>query len=278
MIGGMNNMQVVIVGAKGIIGNALFKAFSPLFPGCVGLTTQSAPSLSTITYDAPSILRFAAKADVVVYCVGVSKFAECEQSPAKSLFLNAELPEAILRQLSPQQTFVYFSSPVALHDFGDKPAPRYARHKREAERRMESVGHARTLVIRPAKVIESTVVLRDWKTALAAGKSVSAFSDQYIAPVSTGLLSEQLIKLLQGGHYGDFNFSARDRMSYVQLAQALCRHCNFDAHLIQQKSARENNPFFFTQDVLDCTRAEQSTGYIPPVACDIVFDYFGRLA
>ncbi|MGE3623534.1 MAG: sugar nucleotide-binding protein [Bdellovibrionales bacterium] len=267
-------MKIVIIGAGGVIGNAFYRAFSQRFPGCLGLTTRNHPFLTTVRYDAASLREYIVVADVIVYCIGVSKFAECEQHPEKSIFLNAQLPQQILKQLSGEQTLVYFSSPIAIYDFGAAPVCAYARHKRMAE---ENLRQENVLVIRPSKVIESMKIIHDWKTTLGHGRKITAYADQSISPVNTALLSEQLDRLIRGKLTGVYNFSACDRLSYLDLAKALCAYLKFDPGSIHVKSARQDNPFFFEQDVLDCSAAEKKIGYVPPLSKDVANGYIQTL-
>jgi dTDP-4-dehydrorhamnose reductase len=268
-------METVIIGANGVIGSAVFNAFSTRFPGCVGLTTKNIPLLKTVKYDLASLRDFIAAADAVIYCVGVSKFAECEQFPEKSLFLNAQLPKEILGQLSANQIFVYFSSPVVLHDFSGAAVPLYTLHKRVAE---EELQQNNVIIFRPSKVIESANIIREWKAALEKGEKISVFSDQSISPISAISLTGALLQLLEKRRFGAYNFSARDRLSYLDLAKALCACFELDPALIEGKSAMRNNPFFLDQDVLDYTAAEKDIGYIPPFSKDVVQNFFKTLA
>lgn len=267
-------MKTVIIGANGVIGNALFNEFSAQFPNCVGLTTKNNPRLKTVKYDFAALREYLSGADVVIYCVGVSKFAECEEFPEKSLFLNVSLPHEILKNLSGNQSFIYFSSPIAIYDFGDSPVFNYALHKRMAE---EQLQQENALIVRPSKVIESAGIIGQWKSALSEGKKISAFFDQSIAPVNTALLCDQLLKLIRGKCSGAYNFSAGDSLSYLDMAKAICAYYKLDAGLIERKSARDNNPFFFEQDVLDCSAAQKATGYVPPFSGDIVNKYLQEL-
>lgn len=270
-------MNIVIIGAHGVIGNALFKAFSPLFPYCTGLTTKSAPHLQTVNYDIASLKDYLLHADVVIYCVGISKFAECEQFPEKSLFLNAGLPQEILKVLSPRQTFVYFSSPIAMAEVGQASASHYALHKRKAEEHILQSRHENFLIIRPSKVIESAGIITEWKLRLSRREAIFPFVDQCISPINTAIVAAQLLRLMQGHHRGCYNLSARDRLSYLDVATALCTYFNLDPGLIEARSARDHNPFFFEQDRLDCSEAEKAVGYVPPAAKDIVYNYFPAL-
>jgi dTDP-4-dehydrorhamnose reductase len=140
-----------------------------------------------------------------------------------------------------------------------------------------AAAHPRTLIVRPSKVIESLGILGTWRAQLQQGQSISAFSDQYLAPIPRRLLAQQIGALLLGGHAGCYNFSAADRMSYDAIAHALCDHLAADPAQVIATRARDQNPFFFQQDVLDCSAAAKATGYAPPLARDIIFDYIRKL-
>lgn len=266
-------MKTLIIGANGVIGRALF----PKLPGSIGLTSKRVPGLTTVNYDIASLEPFLATPDAVIYCIGVSKFAECEQFPEKSFFLNAELPQQVAQRLSPRQTFIYLSSPLAFYDFKGAKPYHYALHKRRAEEMILGCGHAKTLIIRPSKIIESAGIISEWKERLLHGETISAFCDQYISPINTAILSEQILRLINGQHTGCYNFSARDRMSYLETAQALASHLKVDADRLESKIAKNTHLFFFDQDRLDCSTAKKAVGYIPPVSRDIVLDYFQKL-
>lgn len=270
-------MTVLIIGANGVIGNALFKKFSHSFSNCVGVTSKTVPPLITVNYDLLSLQPFIMQSDVIIYCAGVTKFAKCESNPGKSLFLNVELPTEIIKNLSPAQTFLYFSSPLACYDFKDAAPNIYAMHKRGAEDALMASGHEKLLIIRPAKVMESMTILKEWKKSLSHGEKIFAFFDQYIAPISTTTLCEQLSKLIEGHHSGCYNFSARDRLSYLGIANALCIYFEHDERLVEGQSAREENPFFFEQDVLDCSEAQRDLGFIPPASDNVVHQYLQKL-
>ncbi len=270
-------MNILIIGAGGIIGSALFDTFSACFSGCVGLTTRSAAPLATVNYDWLSLRPYITKSDIIIYCAGVTKFEDCERLPEKSLLLNVDLPQKIITSLSSNQAFVYFSSPIALYDFKDA-APVYALHKRKAEEALLSSDHEKCLIIRPAKVIESAGIVGEWKQNLSRYERIFAFNDQYIAPIDAATISEQVLRLIQGCHTGRYNFSAHDRLSYLDLAIALCAYFKLNRRLIVERSARTENAYFFEQDILDCMHARETIGYAPPASRDIIHKYFQKLA
>jgi len=272
------NMKAAIIGANGIIGNSLYHTLLPTCTECIGLTSQSTPPLVTVSYALSSLQEFMRKSDIIIYCIGVSKFAECEASPEKSLYLNADLPKEILKNLSPRQKFIYLSSPIALYDFKGKKPYNYALHKQCAEDIILHSGHDNFLIIRPSRIIESTTSIKEWKQKLSEGHTITPFFDYFISPITAAMLSGQILRLIQDGHSGCYNFSAQDRISYLDIARELCAHFGLDEALIEKKSAQEHNPFFFRQDILDCTDAGKATGYIPPFSKDIIFDYFQKLA
>ncbi len=271
-------MKATIIGANGTIGNAVLHALAAGGFSCTGLTSQRDTAFTTVTYTLDALGEHLVHADAVLYCIGVSKFAECEADPATSHYLNVQLPHAILQSMAPHQRFVYLSSPIAIYDFQALPPPRYAQQKRQAESLLLASVQPHPLIVRPSKIIESLGVLREWKQRLEHQQSITAFSDQFLAPIRAADLAECIGALLAGGHTGCYNFSAADRMGYHEIAQMLCAHFGYDSAHVLTTSARESNPFFFQQDILDCRAAIQAIGYAPPHSRDIIFDYIGKLA
>ena len=271
-------MKAVIIGANGVIGNSLFYTLLPECKQCVGLTRQSTLPFVTVDYTLSSLRDFIKNADIIVYCIGVSKFTECEAFPEKSLYLNVELPKEVVKNISPRQKFVYISSPMALYDFKDAKPYNYALHKQCAEDIILHSGHDNFLIIRPSKIIESVGVIKEWKQKLRHGHKITAFFDYFISPITASTFSGQILRLIQGQYSGCYNFSAQDRISYLEIARELCSQLELTQTLIEHKCAQEHNSFFFQHDVLDCTDGQKATGYIPPLSKDIIFDYFQRLA
>ena len=119
--------------------------------------------------------------------------------------------------------------------------------------------------------------MKDWKIAVLDKKQkITAFADQSDCPnqYAAIIAGTAFGSCCAAYHTGAYNFSARDQTSYLDLAKLLCAEFKLDAGLIEKKSARADNPFYLNQDVLDCSAAENTVGYVPPFSGDIVQAYF----
>jgi dTDP-4-dehydrorhamnose reductase len=119
------------------------------------------------------------------------------------------------------------------------PVSEYGRQKARAEvalREMMARG-APAAILRLAKVISSrTPLLRDWATALRAGKPIRAFHDMTMSPVAADLVARTIEALMADRATGIFQLSGPRDVTYERAGHFLAERLGADVSLVAPTS------------------------------------------
>jgi len=188
-------------------------------------------------------------APMIALVAAETRFSACTDDPVRSRRINVEAPTAIARQAAERGCRVLFFSSIAVHDGSVDRAPEdapvhpntlYGKQKRETEENLLDLG-ANVACLRLSKVIGPAFPLfLQWRRDLAAGKVIEPFSDMAVAPVSLDCAVDAAVCLLTGTEAtGIFQLSARDQVSYADLAWMLARQMGADRGLVRPVRAAD---------------------------------------
>ena len=238
--------RVVVAGATGTIGRALTARLHEQGRQVIGISrTASAPGhvRLDLTSSSSSWPRWPAT-DVTFVCIGAGGLEACERDPAGTRRVNVDAVAALARHATAAGSSVVLVSSAHVFD-GTKPVahatdPRqpqtaYGRQKEEAELAvLEQRGAA---VLRCSKIIgRGDTRLTAWRHALLAGRSIEAFDDLPVAPLSIADVVTALEKIGDAGQSGIFQLSGFET-TYFAMALALARHLDVDRSLVRRASA-----------------------------------------
>ena len=281
-------MRVVIVGADGLIGNALQDSLSRRGHTVLGTTrkTEQARQKDRIFLDlAVPDLPAIPPAEVVIICAAVSKFADCRHYPDQARQVNVLAPLMLAKQMGAKGGRVLLLSSSAVFDcrsphvMADQPtAPRsaYGRMKAEAEAGILALGGT---VLRLTKVIAAdTGRLADWIVMLDRGQSIQAFEDHRFCPIALGSVLDAVASIIEQESGGVFQLSGEEDISYADAARHLARRLNRSGERVKGTLAVDNGvpedevtPY----TSLDTSRLRVQFGYRPLPPRKVIDDVFG---
>lgn len=221
--------------------------------------------------------------DWFVHCAAESSAARCEQNPGLAYASNVTLAASVAMVAAHLgRPFLFVSTDMVFRgDRGgyteqDPPDPIhvYGESKARAEATCLAVSHQQWIV-RPSLLLGLSAdgtrgytdsLLRD----LTAGKSVTAFSDEFRsavpAPVAASLMNDMAGRSLPFGFY---HLGADEPTDRYSLAMTLARNLGLPAHLITSGSISgfKGSPARQSNLTLDNSRLKSALGitYIPGV-------------
>jgi dTDP-4-dehydrorhamnose reductase len=280
-------MRVVIVGADGLIGNALHASLRERGHTVLGTTRSngSPGHKDRIFLDlSASTLRPIPPADVVIVCAAMSRFADCRNYPDQARQVNVLAPLMIAekageyggRALLLSSSVVFdCRSPHAMADQPAAPCSAYGRLKAEAEAGVLALGGT---VLRLTKVVApGTGRLADWVSALERGQIVQAFEDHRFCPIKLESVLDAVAAIAEQKSGGVFQLSGTEDISYADAARHLANRLGIPGDRVEgtlavDNGVPENEVTPYTS--LDTSRLSALSGYCPRPPRDVIDDVF----
>lgn len=229
--------SALIVGVDAMIGSALYARLK-LDGTEVHGTSHAGKNPGDIILDLagdPKTWPPLPKADVAYFCAAVSKLDACENDPKAAHKVNVTGTLALARRLAESGAFTVFLSSNHVFDgtkphrkAGEPPSPitEYGRQKAETEKGITGLQGA---VLRLTKVIApGDPRIGAWHKDLKEGKSVTAFADIFLSPVTLQNVLGALTSIGQTRVPGIYQISGKEDFSYFDLARAVARHTKAD--------------------------------------------------
>lgn len=260
-------MNILLTGASGLVGGAFARtaaAAGHAVTGVVGRWPDPLPGLARqVALDLQDGTALAAlvrevRPAAIVNAAAVSEPAQCEAEPEKAWRLNVALPETLARlatetgarliHLSTEQVFDGTQAPYA------PGAPRrainlYARHKLEAEDRVQAAAPARALWLRlPLLMGNSPGGRRSVHERLlmlwAAGKPARLYADEIRQTCTAGSVAEALAELCERAELrGAFHWAGAEPVSRLEIGRRVRAHFNLtEAQAPMVAVARADDP------------------------------------
>jgi dTDP-4-dehydrorhamnose reductase len=272
----MPRVQALVVGADGLIGQALLSELRRLGRKAAGTTRRSQSideSLIFLDLTADQLPTLP-PADVTIICAAVAKFAECRNhyNLAHKVNVKARLALAERARIDGGRVVAMSSSvifdcmrPKAGADW--KPSPRsvYGRLMAEAEAGILASGGT---VLRSTKVMTDRAgVPVEWIGALRSGRTVQAFEDHSLCPILLRDVVEAVVAVIEQPDGGIFQVSGDSDISYVDVARHIADRMEIPVDRVLAVRAAdhgipESEVTLFTS--LDTSRLTKLTGFRPP--------------
>lgn len=270
--------KILIVGADGLVGRALFEAAAGHGFIVTGTTRcRDQPDLLHCDLEDHSLHDIALPAaDVAFFCAAVAGFAECRNDAARARQINVTAPRLLAEKLVAQGTRVVTLSSSSVFDWSqphvaaDKapcPVSVYGRLKAENEAAFLAFGEAAT-VVRFAKVLTpQTRLFAGWLDALRRKRPVTAFSDLRMAPVALDDAVTLLLAVAATDTSGIYQYSASHDISYLDAARHIAAALGAAPFLVAEARAAENGippEEITTFSSMESSRAERLLGATAP--------------
>jgi dTDP-4-dehydrorhamnose reductase len=224
--------------------------------------------------------------DAAFLCAAVTSMEICRTQPAESWKINVENTLDLARRLSDDGAALFFPSTNLVYD-GNlpfrsttdpvNPLCEYGRQKVETEQGLAALTD-RTAIIRFTKIIgPGFALIRNWMADLRQGKTIHPFSDMVLSPVSLRFASEAIIAIMQRESYGFWHISAREDVTYEQVAIYLARRTGVSQGLIEPIKVAQSGLAFETipeHTTLDTSRLREELGLESPSVWETLDEIF----
>lgn len=221
--------RALVVGAGGCLGRAVRAELAGSgWPVSVSSREVGAPVFVDLEAPADS-WRLPEGGGAAFLLAALTDTAACEADPARARRLNLEAPRELARMLAARGFFVVFPSTSQVFDGSaslpgpdapTNPVTVYGGLKAEAEAVILGDSPRSAAVLRISKVLDAgNGLIRRWVGDLLAGRTVEAFSDMVMAPVSEIDAARTMLGLARARTPGRFHLSAARDMSYFEAAR-----------------------------------------------------------
>jgi dTDP-4-dehydrorhamnose reductase len=227
-----SRFKFLVIGGDGLIGAALvqfLKKAKESFIYTSRRKTYIPPdylhlNLSEKQFDWNEIDR----ADVAIFCAGMTKVDVCEKKKISSRLVNVENVHKLARILADQGArIVYLSSNAVFdgskeypsHEDAVSPITEYGRQKVEVEKQLIEEYPSLVTILRLTKVLGSlNPLFDDWSLALKRGDPIQPFSDMYIAPIPLSFVVSVVRLVVDQNVKGILHLSGDKDFSYADIA------------------------------------------------------------
>jgi dTDP-4-dehydrorhamnose reductase len=244
-------MNVLIVGADGMIGRALAEALTTdnrtIFettrrPGAAG-TRRILLDLASDPSDVP----LPDPLSVAYLCAAVTSVQDCERDPEGTARINVVHTLALARRLNQRGARLVFLSTNIVFDglkgfarAEDAAAPRcvYGRQKLAVEQELLRLNRANSIV-RLTKVLgPNPPLFLEWLRRLRSGQPVEPFRDKVMSPVPLSFVIEVLRRLGDGNQGGILQVSGSRDVAYADIALHLALRVGAPSSLVRPVDGR----------------------------------------
>lgn len=269
--------MILAIGGSGMIGRGIACAAGRLGIPCESTTRKPGQGHFLDLCVTPDMWQIPKNGEAAVLCASVTGLSACENDPDGTRAINVTAMKILADRLAGQGARITFLSSsqvfgpdASIPSEGDPPSPvtEYGRQKLAVERYLLDAIPA-SQIVRLTKVVSAELPLfAKWTAALAAGQSITAYSDLYFSPIPLDSTAAMILKIASSPHSGIFHLSAADSISYFAAAQWLASRLGVAPSLVQSDSAPHPN----TPDScrLGCERARRIIGCEPPSALEAI--------
>lgn len=264
--------MILIVGGDSSIGGALAESLRAEGRDFLA-TTKRTGGKNHLDLAAQPETWLLPQCECAVFCAAMTKLADCEEQPELARKVNVEGPEALATRLHAMGAYVLLLGTNLAFD-GERSFPMasdpvnpvtiYGRLKTDAERAVAGATEGRCGVLRLTKVFgRGDRRLGAWREALQAGEQVEAFSGVPLAPLGLGSVVQALCAMLKARAHGTFHFSAREDVTWSDVAERVAIRCGADRSLVRKDDLAGKSHRVPRHSALGMGKAEQALGLFP---------------
>jgi dTDP-4-dehydrorhamnose reductase len=228
------------------------------------------------------------RADIAFFCAAITGFSACRTNEALARDVNVTAPLLLARGLVAAGTRVILLSTSAVFDWRapdvkpsrpTSPVTVYGKLKAEVEIAFFAFGAAAS-ILRLTKVLTpGDSLFNNWIDDLKHERSVRAFSDHYMAPVTINDTVTALLAISRGTESGVFQMSAKHDISYYEAALHLTSRLNVERQLVTPARASENGVLpeeIIRYSSLETSRISALTGWEAPDPYSVIDRVFRK--
>ncbi len=165
--------------------------------------------------------------DSCLICAGINKIEYCDKNPVQARKVNVLSTIRLIEECKKNNIYVIYLSSASVFDgrrsfyqVNDKPNPftKYGEFKFEVEKFILKNYLEKTSVLRLTKVISpNTPIIKKWLKDYAEGKTIYAYKDKFIAPVSLSQVYLKINRLIDTKKSGLFHISGNYDISFYDF-------------------------------------------------------------
>lgn len=283
--------KVLVIGGDSRIATSLIKELTARGDQVI-YTSRRNEGLGSLFLDLNYVENFLESnppdADIVVICAAITKFEVCRIDPQAAYQINVSAPLKIAVYYSGRGARIVFLSTSAVFD-GKTPFAHpaslpnskneYGKLKAEAERLLTSLDK-NIAILRFSKIIvPSENIFSLWSATLEKGETVSAFTDQYISPLTLHDALNVLLAVINDTEDGIYQFSANGDISYYEIISQLVYKSGGRTDLVlKDKAEKKGIPMkeIFRYNSLESSRVEKLLGSPSPAPLAFLTDFSSR--
>ena len=283
-------MKALVIGGDGSIGSALTKALLSRGDTVCQTTRRSvlaernAIQLDLASFDIDA-LRLP-EVDVAFFCAAITSFAACRTNEALARQVNVKTPALLARRLVAAGTRVVLLSTSAVFDWRSPhvrascppcPVTVYGKLKAEAEAAFSALGAAAAILRLTKGLTPTDGLFNNWIDDLGQGRSVTAFSDHHMAPVTLNDAVAALLAISRSSEGGIFQISGAHDVSYYEAALHLASRLDAERQRVIEARASENGVLpeeIIRYSSLETSRIGALTGWKAPDPYSVIDEVF----
>jgi dTDP-4-dehydrorhamnose reductase len=287
-------LRILVIGADGTIGSASCHRLAERGHTVIGTTRRrsgaSWPNSVFLDLLEPDFnVDNLPVADTAVICAAVTQFVLCRDHPEQARRVNVTAPVELARGFIARDMHVVRLSSTGVFNTKKPMVPAnllpnsrslYGRLQAEAER-LILASSRRTSVVRFTKIVRPDFALMTkWVSELIEGKTIEAFEDHGICPISLDCAVEALTGVIESRQPGIYQVSASRDLSYLDLAQYLVNAVGLPPDRVVSIHAHEKGiPLeeIVPNSSLDSTTLTALTGFMQPDPYRILDEVFGPM-
>ncbi len=273
----------LVVGADSTIGRALGAVLETDGEIVLGTSRrEGTPSLFLDLAAPATAWELPDRASVTTICAAMTRVGPVAGAEAQARRVNHEAVLELASTMAGRGSRVVFLStaqvfdgrePFTPSDSPPRPISLYGQLKAETEAAL-SLAVPEAAVLRLSKVVDPDLALfQGWLAALEAGEAIEAFADAIFSPVALPLAIEAVIAIGHGEESGVFQLSARDQVSYAEVAARLAQGVGAPSEMVRPVPADLALWPGGPHATLDTRRLERLFGIAAPAALEAV-DWF----
>lgn len=190
------------------------------------------------------------KCNTIVICAAIARMQDCYLNHASSERVNIKAANFLAEYFVSRKTHIIFLSTNQVfdgiksrHKTNSQKSPKsiYGSQKTKAENNLISRCCGSLSLIRLTKVLSISMNLIDsWSSDLYQDKTISAFDDMYLSPVSLGDTAESIIYCIKNKRFGLFQLSGQNDINYFDFAKKISTFLNKNKNLILKNYVDKN--------------------------------------
>ena len=244
----IKNQSSLVIGGDGKLGASLYKTLKSA--GCnVLFTSRKQHNNDALFLDLTQLDNFHIpdKINIVYWCAAEANIARCEAFPRETALVNIEAVEEIIRICNskgiklvfPSTSLIFSKTCKALStSVKCKPVCEYGKQKLFTENLIKKNCHLYT-IIRFGKILTNAdLFLKKWKDDLNQGKSITAFFDLFLSPLTMSQAVDFIIKYSHEEQNGIYQLSASTQISYYHAGLLLAQELNLPKAKVIARSCR----------------------------------------